>query len=645
MASFRNMVSRAAQRLSFVSDAQIDDDLLRHLVFTLCGSIQSLYVSIVMGAIIAFCAWAMSGETVFLVFVGLHVLLGVYRVDLAWGMQKASKGSVPRREIISLDRRFLVSSTLFALLVGMANYCMLATPPSVGLAALALAVTCAYSVAFVTRSSGRLKLLGAQALAMVAPPMVGYATLPLPNGAVYVALLAVLVASIMIMGLATNAQVVALYRADQNMRRMARTDMLTGLLNRFAFAEAVDTALRRNPGDSAFGILAVDIDRFKEFNDSLGHDAGDEVIAEAGRRLRRVVGPGDIVARLGGDEFVILSTAGGGRQRAVFDLARRIVGEMAHPYSLGGTSLPSSASVGFALYPAHGDTSADLMKNADIALYEAKRNGRNTACLFDRSLAERITMTRALELEMHVGLADDVFTPWFQPIYNLASGEVESQEALARWRHPVRGFVPPDRFIPLAEQNGSIHAIGARILEKACAEAASWPSHINLAVNLSPVQFRDAARLAATVRAILDRSGFDPHRLELEITESILMSDSPDTRAAIDELARAGVRFSLDDFGAGYSSLSYIRDYPFSKIKIDKRFVDGVDSDATSSAIISAVCAMSLRLGISVVAEGVETRAQEEALRKLGVVRAQGYLYGRPIAGPLVPKEWLAASA
>jgi diguanylate cyclase (GGDEF)-like protein len=645
MSSFSNMLRRISQKLVSPNDAAIEDDLLRHLVFTLCGSIQSLYVSIAMGAIIAFCAWTMSGEPVFLIYAGLHVVLGVYRVDLAWRMRKASSQAVERREVVSFDRRFLFSSMLFALLIGLANYSMLATPPSIGLAPLALAVTCAYSVAFVTRSSGRLKLLAAQALAIIMPAIVGYATLQLPNGAVYVALLAVLLVSIMIMAVASNAQVVALYRADQSMRRMARTDMLTGLLNRFAFAEAVDRAVRRDRGEAAFGILAVDIDRFKEFNDSLGHDAGDEVIAEAGRRLLRVVGPGDIVARLGGDEFVILSTASGGRQRAVLDLARRIVAEMAHPYSLGGMSLPSSASVGAALYPLHGDTSADLMKNADIALYEAKRNGRNTACLFDRSLAERITLTRALELEMHVGLADDVFTPWFQPIYNLASGEVESQEALARWRHPVRGFVPPDRFIPLAEQNGSIHAIGARILEKACAEAASWPSHINLAVNLSPVQFRDAARLAATVRAILDRSGFDPHRLELEITESILMSDSPDTRAAIGELARAGVRFSLDDFGAGYSSLSYIRDYPFSKIKIDKRFVDGVDSDATSSAIISAVCALSLRLGIMVVAEGVETRAQEEALRKLGVLRAQGYLYGRPIAGPLVPKEWLAASA
>ena len=298
---------------------------------------------------------------------------------------------------------------------------------------------------------------------------------------------------------------------------------------------------------------------------------------------------------------------------------------MAHPYSLGGMSLPSSASVGAALYPLHGDTSADLMKNADIALYEAKRNGRNMACLFDRSLAERITLTRALELEMHVGLADDVFTPWFQPIYNLASGEVESHEALARWRHPVRGFVPPDRFIPLAEQNGSIHAIGARILEKACAEAASWPSHINLAVNLSPVQFRDAARLAATVRAILDRSGFDPHRLELEITESILMSDSA-------RYAR-GHRTNWRAPASGSRSTISGPDIPRCPISAIIRSRRSRSTSASSTKSIptrhrrrssrrSARCRCDS--ASVVVAEGVETRAQEEALRKLGVASRAG---------------------
>jgi predicted signal transduction protein with EAL and GGDEF domain len=291
--------------------------------------------------------------------------------------------------------------------------------------------------------------------------------------------------------------------------------------------------------------------------------------------------------------------------------------------------LPAGASVGVALFPDHASTAEELMKKSDIAMYEAKHGGRKMACVFDAPMQAKINDARLLELEMQLAIEQEQFEPWFQPIENIVTGQVTSYEALARWLHPQRGIIQPNRFIPIAEHTGMILAIGEQILEKACRAAKNWEPHLTVAVNPSPVQFRRPQLLVDTVKRVLERAQLEPSRLYLEITETLMMEDTTQTRLAIEELALLGVRFSLDDFGAGYSSLSYIQSYPFKK-KIDKKFIDRIDSDKTSSAIVAAIGVLASRIDLEIVAEGVETQLQHATLRELGLTLAQGFLYGRP---------------
>jgi EAL domain-containing protein (putative c-di-GMP-specific phosphodiesterase class I) len=270
------------------------------------------------------------------------------------------------------------------------------------------------------------------------------------------------------------------------------------------------------------------------------------------------------------------------------------------------------------------------MKRSDIALYEAKRSGRGRFGVFDQSMQSRLDTARTLELDMERAIREDQFEVWFQPIQDIDSRGILGYEALARWRHPSLGIVAPDNFIPVAEQNGAIVDIGKAVLEKACRAAAEWDPLLTVAVNLSAVEFRRPAELVERIKQTLHRTGLDPTRLILEITESLMLEDSPLTRAAVKQLSDYGVRFSLDDFGAGYSSLSYIQAYPFSKIKIDRKFVERIENDPVSSAIIASVCVLAERTRMEIIAEGVENRVQEIALRQLGIKHAQGFLYGRP---------------
>ncbi len=374
----------------------------------------------------------------------------------------------------------------------------------------------------------------------------------------------------------------------------------------------------------------VDLDRFKEVNDTLGHNIGDAVIVEAARRLSAVAVEGDFVARLGGDEFVVMTAIATGDCDSRDTLARRVGAALAESMTIDDMPLATTASIGAALYPQHGHSADNLMKSADLALYEAKRRGRNNVCTFDAPMRARLEAERVLQAEMQAAIGLGQFDPWFQPIVDLETGGAVCFEALARWRHPVRGLVQPDVFIPLAEQSGAILALGEQILAKSCAVAARWPQPLPVSVNLSPVQFRRPEYLVAKVKEILADTGLAPERLYLELTESLLMDDTVQTRAAVEALARHGVRFALDDFGAGYSSLSYIQSYPFAKIKLDKKFVDQIETHRTSAAIVAAVRLLSEHLGVELVAEGVETERQHHALRALGVTRAQGYLFGRP---------------
>jgi diguanylate cyclase (GGDEF)-like protein len=625
---------------SAFNDDAIDDDLLRYLVGTLYLEREPLLVSIVMGALVTGLAWAITHESVFIAYSIGNVLIGAARLHLLHRYRRDSTSADSRAATLAYDSAFSFWSTLYAIVLGLTCYSLMALPASAGAQPLALSACAGFTIAYVTRSSGRMRLLVLQVIATSVPMLTACLTSPIADGRAYASALGALVVVTLVLGTAANAKLVELYRANKDNLRMARFDMLTGLRNRFAFNDALRAALARAQERSSerFALITIDLDRFKEINDTLGHMVGDAVIVEMASRLSRMARADDTVARMGGDEFVIIARGNGLDANLALGIANRVVDALSQPFAIA--PMPAvSASVGVAMYPEHGATGEALMKNADIALYEAKRAGRNRAHLFNAAMQSKADDATLLEIELQTALAGDQFEAWFQPIENIENGEIVGYEALARWRHPARGLIQPDRFVPFAEQSGAIVAIGERILEKACVAAAAWPTHLTVAVNLSPGQFRQPKRLVEAIKNSLLRSGLAPSRLYIEITESLMLDDTAQTRDAINELAGYGVRFSLDDFGVGYSSLSYIQSYPFSRIKIDKKFVDKIDTDRTSAAIIAAVFELAARIDVDIVAEGVETRAQQAALRNLGVTLAQGYLYGRPAAQIIAPKR------
>jgi diguanylate cyclase (GGDEF)-like protein/PAS domain S-box-containing protein len=418
-------------------------------------------------------------------------------------------------------------------------------------------------------------------------------------------------------------------RAEAQIARLAHYDPLTELPNRLLFHKDLSDALARAARrEDLVAVHCVDLDRFKVVNDTLGHPVGDALLKAAAERLRACVREGDTVARLGGDEFAVVQmglTDLSGATR----LAARIVEALEAPFDLLGHQVVIGGSVGVAVSPDDGLDCDELLKKADMALYRAKADGKGTFHFFERAMDEQLQARRALELDLRKALSEGQFELFYQPLFDLEADRVTGCEALLRWFHPERGMVSPGEFIPLAEEIGLIGALGDWVLRAACDEAARWPEHVRLAVNLSPAQFRDR-RLAATVVQALAASGLPAERLELEITESVLLQDSASNMAILHDLKALGVRISMDDFGTGYSSLSYLRSFPFDKIKIDQTFVRDILDDADALAIIKAVLDLGASLGITTTAEGVESEEQLHELRRQGCGEIQGYFISRP---------------
>jgi diguanylate cyclase (GGDEF)-like protein/PAS domain S-box-containing protein len=414
-------------------------------------------------------------------------------------------------------------------------------------------------------------------------------------------------------------------RANEKIAHLAHYDALTDLPNRVLFRERIEHELRKTGEGEQFALLYIDVDEFKGINDSLGHHVGDELLKAVAGRIRGCIRDTDLVARLGGDEFAVIQTAVDDVGQVV-EFVTRIHGAIRQPYECLGHHLSTDASIGIALAPKDGTDLDQLIKNADLAMYGAKGDGRRTHRFFEPAMHASARARLTLEQDIRQALADGGFEIHYQPLVDLASDRVTGCEALLRWRHPVRGLISPAEFIPVAEDTGLIVELGDWVLRTACAEAAIWPGHVRLAVNVSPVQLKSQT-LALKITAALAASGLAANRLEIEITEAVLIHDDEAALAILHQLRAIGVRIALDDFGTGYSSLSYLKRFPFDKIKIDRCFISDIAEIDGSSAIVQAVVNIAAARHMTTTAEGVETLAQKGILRVLGCTEMQGYLF------------------
>jgi len=429
---------------------------------------------------------------------------------------------------------------------------------------------------------------------------------------------------------ATYEDITERKRTEEQIAHMAHHDALTGLPNRAFFLKHLEDALTKaRRGDAGCAVLCLDLDRFKAVNDTLGHPVGDLLLKAVSARLKAAVDKGDVVARFGGDEFAILKNDLSD-PTVLHVLGARLVKDISTPFQLDGNEVSVGTSVGIAIGFQDGASSEQLLKNADLALYHSKEEGRGAYHFFEARMDAKLQARRLVEVDLKRAIPNNELELHFQPLVTLSNTRISGFEALIRWRHSERGMISPGEFIPIAEEVGLIVPIGEWVLRRACAEALNWPQGIKIAVNLSAVQFRDR-NLVGTVRSALEQTGLEPGRLELEITETALVQDMDFTVEVLHQLRALGVRISLDDFGTGYSSLSYLRSFPFDKIKIDQSFVRELGNRPDCLAIVRSVASLGHMLGMTTTAEGVETEEVLNMIREMGCSEVQGYFYSRPV--------------
>ncbi|MCK1757325.1 EAL domain-containing protein [Bradyrhizobium sp. 137] len=477
------------------------------------------------------------------------------------------------------------------------------------------------------------------AIAFTAPIFLGIAICLGRNGDLaflLIAFLVVVYGSVLLRGVFVNSFSFARRVMQQlEAERTVRQDPLTHLPNRVAFNETLDAALKRLAlSGEEFAVLLLDLDRFKEVNDQFGHPAGDEFLVQVASRLQRCTRAAEHVARIGGDEFALVMN-NVARPEDALEIAERFVAAFTESFQIEGRQIVGATSVGIVLAPRDGNTPFDLMKNADAALYRAKKTGAGTVCFFETSDDKVSRDRKALQSDLAGAIARDELFLVFQPFLGLGDNRITGFEALLRWQHPVRGLVPPSEFIPIAEETGLIHEIGEWVIRRACTTVAQWPEQIRVAVNFSAAQFHNTGILQTIVQALADAK-VSPRRLEIEITESMLLSKYGSAASVLNALLELGVTVALDDFGTGFSSLTYLRKLPFSRIKIDQSFIRDVLVQPDCAAIVKSVVSLARDLRIGVVAEGVESSDQLEYLRQISCDEVQGYLISRPVAADAV---------
>jgi len=443
--------------------------------------------------------------------------------------------------------------------------------------------------------------------------------------------------------LSTHEDITERQRTEERIVHMARHDALTDLPNRVLLRERLEHELKRVKRGEMLAVLCLDLDRFKSVNDTLGHPIGDELLKVVSDRLRACTREPDTIARLGGDEFAIIMTAIQQPTDAAA-LARRIRESIVKPFHIDGHQIIVDISIGISVAPIDAATPDQLLKNADMALYGAKGDGRGTYRFFEAEMDARMKARRDLEMDLRNALANKEFELHYQPLVNLETNEITSFEALLRWKHPKRGTISPADFIPIAEETGLIVPVGEWVLRTACNETAKWPNDVKVAVNLSPAQLK-SRNLIDVVTSVLQESGLPAKRLQLEITESVLMHNTFGTLATLHKLRELGVQIAMDDFGTGYSSLSYLRSFPFDKIKIDRSFIQDISSAAEPLAIVHAVAGLAKCLNMVSTAEGVETQQQMETLQNVGCTEMQGYFFSQAKPAAQIVEDFLKPGA
>jgi len=438
---------------------------------------------------------------------------------------------------------------------------------------------------------------------------------------------------------ATHEDITEQRQSEVKIEYMAHHDSLTGLANRVLLNDRLERALGRAQHGKMVAVHHLDLDQFKAVNDTFGHPSGDKLLGVVAERLRLLVSESDTIARMGGDEFVIVQ--GGIADPAdATSLAQGVIGLLSEPYDIDGQQAVIGVSIGISVGPGDGANPDKLLRNADLALYRAKSDGRGTFRFFEPAMDLQMQTRRVMEQDLRKALPAGEFELYYQPVVNLASKEISGFEALIRWNHPTKGVISPAAFIPLAEEIGFIVPMGEWVIRQACATAARWPDSMHVAVNISAIQFRNPGLMQVIVGA-LAASGLAPTRLEIEITESVLLHNKETTLAVLHQLRALGIRIAMDDFGTGYSSLTYLQSFPFDKIKIDRSFVKNITEDASSLNIVRAVAALANGMGMTATAEGVETAEQLDRIASEGCTEMQGFLFSRPLPAAEIERQFL----
>ncbi|TCP36632.1 EAL domain-containing protein [Sphingomonas sp. BK235] len=625
------------------SDDLITAQVRAVLVESLYASPQSLIIGALTSGTIATVVAAASGDMWLSVCAVLIGLVGLFRIVDAARLHRAARGDdgAATASVRRQEASYRLAALTYSGLLGALGLCSLIRTDDGVLQLLSVTTAIGYAAGIAGRNAGRPWIALAQLCCASLPLALGLLVTLEPLKMVLAVVILLFVVAMMDITLQTYDAILGAVIASnekallaEHNASMARRDDLTGLANRTAFHEQFAARLARLvPGQGRLALLWLDLDRFKEVNDSVGHLAGNALLAAVAERVQRRFGDTSVVARLGGDEFAMVCPIAH-RSDAV-EIGRIVLALVRQPVAFDAHRLRTSVSVGVAVAPEDGTDADILLRNADLALYRAKESGRGQLMFYEPVMDEKVERRRQLAAELDGALERGEFHLLFQPIYDLAGERVTACETLLRWTSRRHGAVSPAEFIPIAEDNGQIVAIGNWVIHQACRVATAWPADVTVAVNLSPVQLR-ATHLPAVVISALDASGLAAERLSLEVTESVLLEDVDASLAALGALNRIRVQTTLDDFGTGYSSLSYLTRFPFQTLKIDRSFVADLDHSPASVAIVQTVVDLAAKLGMRTVAEGVETQAQLDQLRRTRCDAVQGFLLARPMPADMV---------